>query len=62
MRNSGIVACVAATALVLTACGSGGDSGESGGSDTITINVFGDSFSLPDNRALYEEYEKAHGV
>jgi len=62
MRNPGIVACVAATALVLTACGSGGDSGESGGSDTITINVFGDSFSLPDNRELYEEYEKAHGV
>jgi cellobiose transport system substrate-binding protein len=62
MRNSGIVACVAATALVLTACGSGGDSGEDGGGNTLTINVFGDSFSLPDNRELYDEYEKAHGV
>ena len=59
MRNSGIVACLAATALVLTACGSGGDSGENGVT-TLTINVFGDSFSLPDNRALYDEYEKAH--
>lgn len=62
MRNPGIVALTAATALVLTSCGSGGDSGDGGGSDTITINVFGDSFSLPDNRELYEEYEKAHGV
>ncbi|MFC4856170.1 ABC transporter substrate-binding protein [Actinophytocola glycyrrhizae] len=61
MRNPGIVACVAATALVLTACGSGGDASEDGG-NTLTINVFGDSFSLPDNRALYDEYEKAHGV
>jgi cellobiose transport system substrate-binding protein len=59
MRNSGIVASLAATALVLTACGSGGDSGEDGVT-TLTINVFGDSFSLPDNRELYDEYEKAH--
>jgi cellobiose transport system substrate-binding protein len=59
MRNSGIVACLAATALVLTACGSGGDSGEDGVT-TLTINVFGDSFSLPDNRELYDEYEKTH--
>lgn len=59
MRNSGIVACLAATALVLTACGSGGDSGEDGVT-TLTINVFGDNFSLPDNRELYDEYEKAH--
>jgi cellobiose transport system substrate-binding protein len=59
MRNPGIVAALAATALVLTACGSGGDSGEDGVT-TLTINVFGDSFSLPDNRSLYDEYEKAH--
>ena len=59
MRNSGIVASLAATALVLTACGSGGDSAEDGVT-TLTINVFGDSFSLPDNRELYDEYEKAH--
>jgi len=60
MRNLGIVASITATALVLTACGSGGDSGEDGGVTTLTINVFGDSFSLPDNRTLYDEYEKAH--
>jgi cellobiose transport system substrate-binding protein len=59
MRNPGIVASIAAAALVLTACGSGGESGEDGVT-TLTINVFGDSFSLPDNRSLYEEYEKAH--
>lgn len=59
MRNSGIVACLAATTLVLTACGSGGDSAEDGVT-TLTINVFGDNFSLPDNRDLYDEYEKAH--
>src|SRR4051812_12949449 len=58
MRNSRIAAAVAATALVLTACGSG-DSGDSGVT-TLTINVFGDSFSLKDNRTLYDEYEKAH--
>lgn len=59
MRTSGIVAGLAATTLILTACGSGGDSGEDGVT-TLTINVFGDSFSLPDNRSLYDEYEKAH--
>ena len=58
MRNSGFVAALAATALVLTACGSS-DSGEDGVT-TLTINVFGDSFSLKDNRSLYDEYEKAH--
>jgi cellobiose transport system substrate-binding protein len=59
MRNSGIVASITATALVLTACGSGGEAGEDGVT-TLTINVFGDNFSLPDNRDLYDEYEKAH--
>jgi cellobiose transport system substrate-binding protein len=57
MRNSGIVATLAGLALALTACGS--DAGDDG-TTTITINAFGDNFSLPDNRALYDEYEKAH--
>ncbi|HEX6353533.1 ABC transporter substrate-binding protein [Actinophytocola sp.] len=57
MRNSGIVATLAGLALALTACGS--DAGDDG-TTTLTINVFGDNFSLPDNRALYDEYEKAH--
>jgi cellobiose transport system substrate-binding protein len=57
MRNSGIVATLTGLALALTACGS--DAGDDG-TTTLTINVFGDNFSLPDNRALYEEYEKAH--
>jgi cellobiose transport system substrate-binding protein len=57
MRTSGIVATLTGLALALTACGS--DAGDDG-TTTLTINVFGDNFSLPDNRALYEEYEKAH--
>jgi cellobiose transport system substrate-binding protein len=56
MRNSGIVAALAGFALVLTACGS--DAEDDG--NTLTINVFGDNFSLKDNRELYDEYEKAH--
>ena len=59
MRNSGIVATLAATALILTACGSSGGSSDDGVT-TLTINVFGDSFSLKDNRSVYDEYEKAH--
>ena len=57
MRNSGIVAALTGLALALTACGS--DAGDDG-TTTLTINVFGDNFSLPDNRALYDEYEKTH--
>ncbi|SFQ35125.1 cellobiose transport system substrate-binding protein [Amycolatopsis arida] len=49
-------ALLAATALLLTACG-GGDPAEDG-TTTLTINVFGDNFSLPDNRTLYDEYER----
>ncbi len=60
MRKSGIVASLVGTALVLTACGGGSDSADQNGEVTLTINVFGDSFSLPDNRSLYDEYEKAH--
>ncbi len=59
MRKSGMVASLAGLALVLTACG-GSESADPNGQVTLTINVFGDSFSLPDNRALYDEYEKAH--
>jgi cellobiose transport system substrate-binding protein len=59
MRKSGMVASLAGLALVLTACG-GTESADPNAPVTLTINVFGDSFSLPDNRALYDEYEKAH--
>lgn len=65
MRSSrrptrGMVASLAGIALLLTACGDGSDSADPNGEITLTINVFGDSFSLPDNRELYDEYEKAH--
>lgn len=60
MRKSGIVASLVGTALVLTACGGGSESADPNAPVTLTINVFGDSFSLPDNRSLYDEYEKAH--
>jgi cellobiose transport system substrate-binding protein len=46
------------SALVLAGCG--GDGGAAGGEIKLTINVFGDNFSLPDNRELYDRYEKAH--
>jgi cellobiose transport system substrate-binding protein len=59
MRNSGIVASLTGLALVLTACG-GSESADPNAPITLTINVFGDSFSLPDNRELYDEYEKTH--
>ncbi len=61
-RPTGVVVAspAAVSALVLAACGSSGDSADENGTVTLTINVFGDSFSLPDNRDLYDEYEKAH--
>lgn len=58
--RSALAALTAVGALVLTACGSGEDSADPNGEITLTINVFGDSFSLPDNRELYDEYEKLH--
>jgi cellobiose transport system substrate-binding protein len=60
MRKSGIVASLAGIAIVMTACGSGSDSADPNGEIKLTINVFGDSFSLPDNRSVYDEYEKTH--
>jgi cellobiose transport system substrate-binding protein len=48
---------LALSALSLAACGSS-DSGD--GPTTLTVNVYGDNFSLPDNRELYDAYEKAH--
>lgn len=56
----GMVASLAASALVLTACGGTDDGGDPNGEITLTINAFGDSFSLPDNRELYDEYERLH--
>lgn len=56
-----IVASLAAvSAVVLAACGSSEDGATASGEITLTINVFGDNFSLPDNRELYDEYEKTH--
>jgi cellobiose transport system substrate-binding protein len=56
-----IVASLAAvSALVLAACGSSGDGADANGEITLNVNVFGDNFSLPDNRELYDEYEKSH--
>lgn len=56
----GIIASLAASALVLTACGGSDEGGDPNGEITLTINAFGDSFSLPDNRELYDEYERLH--
>jgi cellobiose transport system substrate-binding protein len=58
--GSALTALTAATALVLAACGSGEEGGDPNGEITLTVNVFGDSFSLPDNRSLYDEYERQH--
>jgi cellobiose transport system substrate-binding protein len=59
MRNSGIVASLTGLALVLTACG-GSDSADPNAPITLSINVYGDNFSLSDNRSLYDEYERTH--
>lgn len=56
-----IVASLAAvSALVLAACGDSEGGADQNGEITLNINVFGDSFSLPDNRELYDEYQKTH--
>lgn len=55
----GMVASLAVSALLLSACG-GTDEAGPNGEITLTINAFGDSFSLPDNRELYDEYERLH--
>ncbi len=55
----GLVAALAVSALFLSACG-GTDEADPNGEITLTINAFGDSFSLPDNRELYDEYERLH--
>ncbi|PRX48653.1 cellobiose transport system substrate-binding protein [Prauserella shujinwangii] len=52
-----LTATLAASALVLAACG-GGQGESTDGTTTLTINVYGDSFSLPDNRSIYDEYER----
>lgn len=62
-----VVGLVAASALVLAACSkndapanNGGGSTAPAGPVTLTINVFGDNFSLPKDRSVYDEYQKAH--
>ncbi len=52
-----LTATLAASALLLAACGGGSDD-SADGVTTLTINVFGDSFSLPENRSIYDEYER----
>ncbi|WP_291411937.1 extracellular solute-binding protein [Actinophytocola sp.] len=59
-RSAMVASLAAVSALVLAACGSDEDGADPNGEITLTINVFGDSFSLPDNRELYDEYEKLH--
>jgi cellobiose transport system substrate-binding protein len=53
---------LAASALMLAACSKNDASPGANPSApvTLTINVFGDNFSLPSNRSIYDEYEKAH--
>ncbi|MCT2585316.1 ABC transporter substrate-binding protein [Actinophytocola gossypii] len=60
MRTSRLVALTAVSALALAACGGGDEAADPNGEITLTINVFGDNFSLPDNRELYDEYERMH--
>jgi cellobiose transport system substrate-binding protein len=59
--SKAILAPFAVTALLLAGC-AGTDRADGGseedGSVTLTINVFGDNFSLPDNRSIYDEYER----
>jgi cellobiose transport system substrate-binding protein len=60
-RTGAALAALAATTLALAACGD--DQPSAVGPDgkiTLTINVFGDNFSLPNNRSLYDEYERLH--
>jgi len=61
-RTHATIGLLAAGALVLAACSKNDTSsgGNPAGPVTLTINVFGDNFSLPGNRSIYEEYEKAH--
>lgn len=61
-RTGRHLAALAAGALLLAAC-SGNDESGGGAQDgpvTLTINVFGDNFSLPANRSLYDEYQRLH--
>jgi cellobiose transport system substrate-binding protein len=55
-----MAALATASALVLSACGGDEEAADPNGEITLTINVFGDNFSLPDNRELYDEYERLH--
>lgn len=57
--GSALTALAAVSAIVLTACG-GEEAADPNGEITLTINVYGDNFSLPDNRALYDAYEAAN--
>ncbi|OLF04888.1 hypothetical protein BLA60_38675 [Actinophytocola xinjiangensis] len=58
-RPGSALALAAVSAIVLTACG-GEEAADPNAEITLTINVYGDNFSLPDNRSLYDAYEAAH--
>ncbi len=65
-RTHAVVGLLAASALVLAACSNNDAPADNGGDSTpagpvtLTINVFGDNFSLPADRSIYDEYQKAH--
>src|SRR5436190_1850197 len=61
-RTFAVVGLLAASSLALTACakGSSSEGADPNAPVNLTINVFGDNFSLPNNRSLYDEYEKSH--
>src|SRR5882672_5847564 len=61
-RLTAVVGLLAASALVLTACSKNDQPAASqpAGPVTLTINVFGDNFSLPKDRSLYDEYQRTH--
>jgi cellobiose transport system substrate-binding protein len=60
-RGRYAVAGLLAVSVLLTACAKGGATGDDPNAPvTLTINVFGDNFSLPKDRSIYDEYERAH--
>ncbi|HEV2783527.1 MAG TPA: extracellular solute-binding protein [Actinophytocola sp.] len=62
-RVYAVAGLLAASALVLAGCSSSDQpatQSEPTGPVTLTINVFGDNFSLPADRTLYDEYSRAH--
>jgi hypothetical protein len=61
-RSTTLFGLLAASVLLLAACSKNDQQAASqpAGPVTLTINVFGDNFSLPKDRSLYDEYQQAH--